>query len=96
MPGDERTEVRVSLGVVPDFAEDTPGLKITGTRPGSAADKAGLKGGDIIVKFGPDEVKNIYDFTHDLGKYKPGDVVTIVVKRNGTEVSLQATLEARK
>ncbi len=96
MSGDERMEVRVSLGVVPDFAEDTPGLKITGTRPGSAAEKAGLKGGDIIIKFGADDVKNIYDFTHDLGKYKPGDVVTILVKRNGTEVSLQATLEARK
>jgi aminopeptidase YwaD len=94
--GDERGEIRVSLGVVPDFAEDTPGLRITGTRPNSAAEKAGLKGGDIIVKFGPDDVKNIYDFTHDLGKYKPGDKVSIVVKRNGQEVTLTATLEARK
>lgn len=96
MSGDDRGEVRVSLGIVPDFAEDTPGLKITGTRPNSAADKAGLKGGDIIVKFGPDEIKNIYDFTHDLGKYKPGDMVKIVVRRNGQEVTLNATLEVRK
>lgn len=96
MSGDERMEVRVSLGIVPDFAEDAPGLKITGTRPNSAAEKAGLKAGDIIVKFGADDVKNIYDFTHDLGKYKPGDRVTIIVKRNGADVTLEATLEARK
>jgi aminopeptidase YwaD len=94
--GGDRGEVRVSLGVVPDMAEDVAGLKITGTRPNSAAEKAGLKGGDIIIKFGPDVVGNIYDFTHDLGKYKPGDEVDIVVKRNGTEVTLRAKLEGRK
>lgn len=94
--GDERGEVRVSLGVIPDFADEGTGLKITGTRNGSAAEKAGLKGNDIIIKFGADDVKNIYDFTHLLGKYKPGDEVTIVVKRGTGQVSLKAVLEARK
>ncbi len=94
--GAEMGDIRVSLGIVPDFGEDAPGLRITGTRKNSAAEKAGLQGGDIIVKFGPDEVKNIYDFTHDLGKYKPGDEVEIVVKRNGKDVYLKAVLEARK
>ncbi|HUN66643.1 MAG TPA: M28 family peptidase [Bacteroidota bacterium] len=96
MQGGDRGEVRVSLGVVPDMAEDVTGVKITGTRPNSAAEKAGLKGGDIIVKFGGDVVSNIYDFTHDLGKYKPGDEVEIVVKRNGAEVTLKAKLEGRR
>ncbi len=94
--GGDRGEIRISLGIVPDFGDEGTGLKITGTRPNSPAEKAGLLGGDVIVKFGPDDVKNIYDFTHDLGKYKPGDEVVIIVKRNGQEVTLKAKLEARK
>src|SRR5439155_139973 len=35
----DRRETRVSLGVVPDYAEDIAGVKISGTRPGSAAEK---------------------------------------------------------
>ncbi len=94
--GDDRQGVHVSLGVIPDFAETSAGLKITGTRAGSAAEKAGLKGDDIIIKFGGKDVKNIYDFTYLLGQFKPGDVVEIVVKRGTETVTLKATLEGRK
>ncbi len=94
--GGDRQGIRVSLGVIPDYAEDVAGMKISGTRPGSAAEKAGLKGGDILVSFGGKTIKNIYDFTYLLGEYKPGDVVTLIVKRGSEEVSLKATLEARK
>ncbi len=93
--GGDRGGVRVSLGVIPDFAEDIPGMKISGTRAGSPAEKAGLKGGDIITSFGGKEVKNLYDFTYLLGQHKPGDVVSIVVKRGTSEVKLSATLQAR-
>lgn len=95
-PAGDRQGVRVSLGVVPDYAEDVVGMKISGTRPGSAAEKAGLKGGDIIISFGGKSIKNIYDFTYLLSDYKPGDEVAIVVKRGSEEVTLKATLEARK
>jgi aminopeptidase YwaD len=94
--GGDRQGVRVSLGVVPDYAEEATGLKISGTRSGSAAEKAGLKGGDIIIKFGSKEVKNIYDFTYLLGLYRPGDEVVIVVKRGTEEVSVTAKLQGRQ
>jgi acetylornithine deacetylase/succinyl-diaminopimelate desuccinylase-like protein len=94
--GADRRDVKVSLGVMPDYAEEVVGLKITGTRPGSPADKAGLKGGDIIIKFGEKTIKNIYDYMYALGEYKPGDSVTMVVKRGAEEVTLTALLEARK
>ncbi len=92
----ERRDVRVSLGVVPDYAEDVEGLKISGTRAGSAAEKAGLKANDIIIKFGKKEIKNIYDFTAVLGEFKPGDEVVIVVKRGTEIVSLTAILQGRQ
>ncbi len=93
--GGDRAGARVSLGVGPDFAEDVPGMKISGARPGTPAEKAGLQANDVIVKFAGKDVKNIYDFTYVLGLCKPGDQVEIVVKRGDKEVTLKATLEAR-
>ncbi len=93
--GGNRQGARVSLGIIPDFAGDTPGMKISGFRPGSPAEKAGLKADDVIIKFGGKDVKNIYDFTHLLGIFKPGDEVEVVVKRGNEEVTLKAILEAK-
>jgi hypothetical protein len=94
--GGDRQGLRVSLGVIPDYAEDVHGLKITGTRAGSPADKAGLKADDIIIRLDGKEVTNIYDYMHVLGAFKPGDEVTVVVRRGKEERSLRALLEARK
>jgi aminopeptidase YwaD len=94
--GGDRQGVSVSLGVIPDYSNTEPGLKITGTRPGGPAEKAGLKADDTIVQFGGKAVTNIYDYMYMLGQYKPGDKVTLVVKRGKTEVTLEATLEVRK
>src|SRR5207237_5170310 len=41
---------RVYVGSVPDYAEQVEGVKLSGRRPGSPAEKAGLKSGDIIVQ----------------------------------------------
>jgi hypothetical protein len=95
-PGGGGRSSRVSLGVVPDFAEEAVGLKITGTRPGSAAEKAGLKGGDIITKMSGKDVKNIYDFMYILEAHHPGDEVAIIVKRGDQTVELKAVLEGAK
>ncbi|MBI5021022.1 MAG: M28 family peptidase [Ignavibacteriales bacterium] len=90
--GGDRQGARVTLGIIPDFASDVPGMKISGTRPGSPAEKAGLIGDDVIIKFGGKEIKNIYDFTYLLGQFKPGDEVEVVVKRGNEEKILRATL----
>jgi aminopeptidase YwaD len=96
MAGGGGRSARVSLGIVPDFAEEAMGLKITGTRPGSAAEKAGLLGGDIIIKFGGKDVKNIYDFMYILEAHHPGDEVSLVVKRGEQTLELKAILEGAK
>jgi S1-C subfamily serine protease len=40
-------------------------------------------------------VRNLEDYTFALRKRKPGDVVEIVVVREGRQVTLSATLEKR-
>src|SRR5439155_10002959 len=44
-----RENLRAYLGTIPDYTSDVKGVKISGVRGGSPAEKAGLKGGDVIV-----------------------------------------------
>lgn len=86
----------VYLGTIPDMAgSDTPGLKLTGVRPGSPAEIGGLKAGDVIVEFGGKPVKDLYEYSDALYSQKPGDVVAIVVLRGSQRVTLQVTLGKR-
>jgi aminopeptidase YwaD len=86
---------RAYMGTIPDFGEQVEGMKLSGVREGGPAAKAGLQAGDIIVKFGKVDVKNLYDFTYALGEYKPGDEVEVVVKRGGETKTFRVKLEKR-
>jgi S1-C subfamily serine protease len=76
-------------------ATDAGGLRVSGVRPGSPADKAGLVGGDVIVEFGGTPVKDLYEYSDALYSKRPGDVVSVVVLRKGERVTLTATLGER-
>lgn len=86
---------RSYTGTIPDFGEQVQGMKISGVTEGSPAAKAGLQGGDVIVKFGTIEIKNLYDYTFALGEYKPGDEVDVVVMRGAETKTLRLTIGRR-
>ncbi len=86
---------RVTVGTVPEFGYNGNGYKLSGTTEGSPAAKAGLKAGDIIVKFGPKAVGNIYDFMYAMQDYKAGDKVDVVVLRDGKEITFNVELVAK-
>lgn len=75
---------RVTLGVIPDYSSSKEGLEITGVKSGGVAEKAGLQAGDVITKLGQYEIKNIYDYTDALSKFKPGEESEVTFIR-GTE-----------
>ena len=83
------------LGTIPDYMQTEGGVLLSGVRSGSPADQAGLKGGDVIVRFDGVHIDNIYDYTFALRSRKPGQQVRITVKRAGQEVDLIATLGRR-
>lgn len=85
----------VYVGTVPDYATQVDGLRINGVSEGSPAQKAGLQGGDIIIEFGGKKISNIYDYTYALGDHTPGEVVDVVVMRNGEKKTLKVELGAR-
>jgi Peptidase family M28/PDZ domain/PA domain len=84
------------FGSVPDFRDDLMGVLFADVHTDSPAGKAGLKAGDLLVEFAGEPIKNLYDFTDALGNKKPGDVVPVVVKRNGQSIKVNVTLEVRK
>jgi C-terminal processing protease CtpA/Prc len=84
------------FGSIPDFRDDLKGVLFAEVRPDSPAAKAGLRAGDLMVEFDGKTIQTLYDFTYALGAKKPGDVVIVVVKRNGDDVKATVTLEARR
>ncbi len=86
---------RVTVGTVPEFGYNGNGYKLSGVTEGSPAAKAGMKAGDIIVKFGPKSVGNIYDFMYAVQDYKAGDIVDIVALRDGKEMTFNVELIAK-
>ena len=54
-----------------------------------------MRGGDILVQLGEHEIANLYDMTDALRAHQAGDVVKIVVIREGERLELAATLGRR-
>ncbi len=88
--------LRVYLGTVPDYAAEVEGVKLSGVRGGAPADKAGMKGGDIVVEFAGIPVKNIDDYMVAFNAVKVDKPVDIVVLRDGKKVKLTIIPEGRK
>jgi Zn-dependent M28 family amino/carboxypeptidase len=83
------------LGTVPDMTDSPGGVRLLGVRAGSPAEKAGLRGDDIITKIGNMDVPDLQAMTTALRSHEPGDTVVIVVKRGSQVTTLRATLGIR-
>ena len=58
----------------------------------SPAEKAGIKQGDIILKINNDDLGEGKSLSRFLGKYKPGDEVTLKIMRDGKEMDTKVKL----
>lgn len=82
------------LGVSTDKTEE--GVRITNVSDESAAEKAGLKEGDIITKIDDTKISTPEDLVKAIGQHKPGDKITVSYKRDKKEQKTTATLTKRK
>ncbi len=85
---------RVRLGTIPDYSRESGGMAITAVRAGSPAEQAGIRGGDIVVRIGPHEIDDVYDYMAALNEFDPGDEVDVVVVRGGERVTVRVVLGA--
>lgn len=86
---------KVYVGTIPEFGYKGKGFKLSGVSDNSPAQKGGMQAGDVMIKFGKKEVKDIYDYMYSMNGFNPGDTVEVVVLRNDKEVTLKLKLESK-
>ncbi|HYI62426.1 MAG TPA: trypsin-like peptidase domain-containing protein [Acidimicrobiales bacterium] len=82
--------------VLDEFAITTPfGVLVSNVVPGSAAEEAGLRVGDVITSIGGQTAENADVLTEVVRSRAPGDQVEITYEREGQEDTVSATLARR-
>ena len=74
--------------------ESMEGVYVGEVISGSAADKAGMKAGDVIVQVDGRPINASSQLQEQIGRKNPGDQITILVRRGQRSVTLQVTLTA--
>jgi len=78
-------------------ANDIPrGVYVNSVIEGGAADNAGIKKGDIIIKCDGKEVKSVDDINEIRDDHKVGDKLEFVVSRDGKEIKCSVKLQEEK
>jgi len=92
--GGRAEERKVSLGVIPDFAFAGPGVRLEGVVPGSPAETAGLRTGDVLLSVDGKELPGLKALSALLKSLAPG-MVDLKFVRDGREEAAQALLTPR-
>ncbi|MCE9560269.1 MAG: M28 family peptidase [Armatimonadetes bacterium] len=92
--GDPNRPRRVRVGFVPDETSDGNGLPLRGVSPGSPAERAGAKAGDILISLDGVAIRNVQDLQTALVKAKVGVKIIAVILRGGKQITLEVTPEA--
>ena len=71
---------------------DQRGLLVAQVQPGSGADRAGIRQGDIVTAFNGTEVNEPNVFRNLVAGTAPGSEVTLTIQRDGREQQVRATL----
>jgi S1-C subfamily serine protease len=65
------------------------------TEPGGPAEKAGVKSGDVLIKADGQVFKQTAEFAGYIVGKRPGDVIAMVLNREGKEIKVKVTLSQR-
>jgi serine protease Do len=72
------------------------GALVDQTEPGTPAEAAGLRSGDVIAKLNGEPVKDAADLTRRVAGLKPGEKADITYLRDGAEKTVSVTLGEQK
>ncbi|MCX4786219.1 MULTISPECIES: S1C family serine protease [unclassified Streptomyces] len=87
-----RAALNITGRTVVDQNYQPAGVALVSVTKGGAAQKAGLRAGDIITRIGDQPVTTITSLSEALASDKPGQKVTVTYLRNGAEKTVQVTL----
>ena len=78
------------LGVESD--PDVDEARLNAVTPDGPAAKAGVKAGDVVLKFAGKEIRNFQDLTTEVRQHKPGEKLEIELHRGEELVKISVTL----
>jgi membrane-associated protease RseP (regulator of RpoE activity) len=82
---------RIGLRCDPVALEKQGVARVEEVKPGSPAEKAGIKVGDVILKVGSDEIRDDKSYREALGRKRAGDQVSLTLRRGGDEQTVEVT-----
>jgi putative serine protease PepD len=88
------TAVHATLGVSAEDTQSGTGAQIAQVTSGSAADKAGLKTGDVVTAIGSRKVSDTDGLVAAVRSHSPGESVTVTYQRGGKTSTVTAKLSS--
>ena len=88
-----KNSFKVSLGIMPDYTYSGTGVHVDGVSEGKAAEKAGIKTGDVIIQLGEYKTNDVQGYMAALGKFNKGDTTKVKLLRGGAELVLEVTFK---
>jgi serine protease Do len=76
------------------IADADAGVVVNAVNPGSPAERAGFKSGDVVVEFDGQAVRSAQQFTRVVAETRPNRPVTAIVQRDGARQTLTVTPES--
>jgi S1-C subfamily serine protease len=83
------------IGVILDQGHEGAGIRVRETTPDGAAEKAGVRVGDVILELDGTAVASPFELRNALLDYTPGDVAVLRLQREGRTLSLDVELAPR-
>jgi serine protease Do len=75
-----------------NLPSDTGGVVVASVRPGSPAEEAGLRPGDILLRVNGRTIAAAADVGSSVEALKPGEEASIIVRRGDARILLRATM----
>lgn len=83
----------ITEGMARQFSlESMEGVYVAEVQPNSAADKGGIKVGDIITEINLNKVKNGAAVQEQMNRLRPGEQAAITIQRGGKQIELIVSL----
>lgn len=96
LPRSLRASDQGFLGISMDLDYQDQGVLVQTVEPGSAADQAGLKAGDVILKVNGREANGSFELRSSLQRVRPGEDITLSYRRGDQILEKTAKLGSRR
>lgn len=81
--GADVAEINMAVAEKFELKNDLSGVLLSYIQQDGAAEKSGLKQGDVVLKINNQEIETKSTFDEAISYYSPGDKINIIYKRNG-------------